>query len=49
MYTKLNAARSYVYAVARACDAGKISRRVRMLSRPLLPGAIVMLKAISDF
>ncbi|TKY90344.1 hypothetical protein EX895_000342 [Sporisorium graminicola] len=27
MYTKLNAARSYVYAVGRACDAGKISRR----------------------
>ena len=28
MYTKLNASRSYVYAVARACDQGKISRRV---------------------
>lgn len=28
MYTKMNAARSYVYAVARACDAGKVSRRV---------------------
>ncbi|KAF8965223.1 acyl-CoA dehydrogenase/oxidase [Flammula alnicola] len=27
MYTKLNASRSYVYAVARACDKGKISRR----------------------
>lgn len=27
MYTKLGAARSYVYAVGRACDAGKISRR----------------------
>jgi len=27
MYTKLSAARSYVYAVARACDAGRISRR----------------------
>jgi len=27
MYTKLNASRSYVYAVARACDRGKISRR----------------------
>ncbi|KIY71026.1 isovaleryl-CoA dehydrogenase [Cylindrobasidium torrendii FP15055 ss-10] len=26
MYTKLNASRAYVYAVARACDAGKISR-----------------------
>ncbi|KAI0818982.1 acyl-CoA dehydrogenase/oxidase [Irpex lacteus] len=27
MYTKMNAARSYVYAVARACDDGKVSRR----------------------
>lgn len=27
MYTKLNASKSYVYAVARACDLGKISRR----------------------
>ncbi|EKM55308.1 uncharacterized protein PHACADRAFT_255837 [Phanerochaete carnosa HHB-10118-sp] len=27
MYTKMNASRSYVYAVARACDSGKISRR----------------------
>ncbi|MBW0511435.1 hypothetical protein O181_051150 [Austropuccinia psidii MF-1] len=27
MYTKLNASRSYVYAVGRACDLGKISRR----------------------
>jgi len=27
MYTKLNASRSYVYAVARACDRGQISRR----------------------
>ncbi|EPQ57936.1 acyl-CoA dehydrogenase NM domain-like protein [Gloeophyllum trabeum ATCC 11539] len=27
MYTKLNASRSYVYAVARACDQGKVSRR----------------------
>ncbi|KAJ7172022.1 isovaleryl-CoA-dehydrogenase [Mycena filopes] len=27
MYTNLNASRSYVYAVARACDQGKISRR----------------------
>ncbi|KAF9013930.1 acyl-CoA dehydrogenase NM domain-like protein [Cyathus striatus] len=27
MYTKLNASRSYVYSVARACDKGKISRR----------------------
>lgn len=31
MYTKLNASRSYVYAVARACDRGKISRRVSIL------------------
>ncbi|UZJ51392.1 hypothetical protein CBS101457_000712 [Exobasidium rhododendri] len=27
MYTKLSASRAYVYAVARACDAGQISRR----------------------
>ncbi|KAA1469368.1 acyl-CoA dehydrogenase NM domain-like protein [Dentipellis sp. KUC8613] len=27
MYTNLNASRSYVYAVARACDQGQISRR----------------------
>ncbi|KAF8623452.1 hypothetical protein AX15_006238 [Amanita polypyramis BW_CC] len=27
MYTKLNASRSYVYAVARACDRGKVSRK----------------------
>ncbi|CAL1705634.1 unnamed protein product [Somion occarium] len=27
MYTKMNASRSYVYGVARACDAGKVSRR----------------------
>ncbi|KAG5459561.1 MAG: hypothetical protein BJ554DRAFT_26 [Olpidium bornovanus] len=27
MYTKLNACRSYVYAVARACDNGKISNK----------------------
>lgn len=25
MYTKLSASRAYVYAVARACDSGKIS------------------------
>lgn len=30
MYTKLNASRSYVYAVARACDNGHVSRRVCM-------------------
>ena len=35
MYTKLNASRSYVYAVARACDRGQISRRVRI--KPLAP------------
>ena len=29
MYTKLNASRAYVYAVAKACDEGKVSRRVR--------------------
>ncbi|KAG6900404.1 hypothetical protein C0993_011097 [Termitomyces sp. T159_Od127] len=27
MYTKLSASRSYVYAVARACDRGSVSRR----------------------
>lgn len=27
IYTKLSASRSYVYAVGRACDAGKVSRR----------------------
>nr|GAT50703.1 isovaleryl-CoA dehydrogenase [Mycena chlorophos] len=27
MYTSLNASRSYVYAVARACDQGRVSRR----------------------
>ena len=27
MYTKLEATRAYVYAVARACDQGKVSRR----------------------
>jgi len=26
MYTKLNASRSYVYAVAKACDRGAVSR-----------------------
>lgn len=35
MYTNLNASRSYVYAVARACDQGKISRRVPFC--PLFP------------
>ncbi len=28
MYTKLNASRAYVYAVAKACDAGRVSRSV---------------------
>ncbi|HEX7417523.1 MAG TPA: isovaleryl-CoA dehydrogenase [Steroidobacteraceae bacterium] len=27
MYTELNASRAYVYAVARACDGGRVSRR----------------------
>jgi len=27
MYTRMNAARAYVYAVARACDAGKTARK----------------------
>lgn len=30
MYTKINSSRSYVYAVARACDRDHISRRVRV-------------------
>jgi isovaleryl-CoA dehydrogenase len=29
MYTKISASRSYVYAVARACDLGQVNRRVR--------------------
>lgn len=48
MYTKLNAARSYVYAVARACDAGKVSRRVSGLLRDLMRRVLVMLIGISD-
>lgn len=32
MYTKINASRSYVYAVARACDQGHVSRRVCRVS-----------------
>jgi isovaleryl-CoA dehydrogenase len=36
MYTKLNASRSYVYAVARACDRGQISRRVMPIPLCLL-------------
>jgi isovaleryl-CoA dehydrogenase len=32
MYTKLNSSRAYVYAVARACDKGEISRRVCLVS-----------------
>lgn len=31
MYTKLSASRAYVYAVARACDAGNVSRQVRAI------------------
>ena len=30
MYVKLNSTRSYVYAVAKGCDRGRISRRVRL-------------------
>jgi isovaleryl-CoA dehydrogenase len=29
MYTKLSASRAYVYAVARACDQGDVSRQAR--------------------
>ena len=36
MYTKLGAARSYVYAVGRACDQGKVSRRVSIPPFPIL-------------
>ena len=36
MYTKLNASRSYVYAVARACDQNQISRRVSAIVRYVL-------------
>jgi hypothetical protein len=35
MYTKLSASRAYVYAVARACDRGHISRRVSPLALSL--------------
>ena len=28
MYTRLNACRSYVYSVARACDAGHVNTKV---------------------
>ena len=41
MYTKLSASRAYVYAVARACDAGNVSRQVR----PLLLSSIVSLRS----
>jgi isovaleryl-CoA dehydrogenase len=34
MYTKLYASRSYVYAVARACDRGKVSRKVSFVQGP---------------
>lgn len=37
MYTKLNASRSYVYAVAKACDEGKVSRRVSLKVRARAP------------
>jgi isovaleryl-CoA dehydrogenase len=37
MYTKLNASRSYVYAVARACDQGLISRKVRTSPEHIRP------------
>lgn len=37
MYTKLNASRSYVYAVARACDQGQISRKVSFANVPVTP------------
>lgn len=39
MYTSLNASRSYVYAVARACDQGKISRKVPFSPLSMRPSA----------
>jgi len=32
MYTKLMASRAYVYAVARACDRGEVSNKVRTVT-----------------
>ena len=32
MYTRLSACRSYVYSVARACDAGHVNTKVRSVS-----------------
>lgn len=40
MYTKLSASRAYVYAVARACDAGMISRRVSGLYQSILAAVV---------
>jgi isovaleryl-CoA dehydrogenase len=34
MYTKLSASRAYTYAVARACDAGNVSRQVGPFNSP---------------
>jgi alkylation response protein AidB-like acyl-CoA dehydrogenase len=34
MYVKLNSTRSYVYAVAKGCDRGRISRRVGFVYLP---------------
>ena len=33
MYTRLSACRSYVYSVARACDAGYVNTKVRSVNR----------------
>jgi len=32
MYTRLSACRSYVYSVARACDAGHVNTKVRSVN-----------------
>lgn len=47
MYTKLNASRSYVYAVARACDKGRISRRVSLLHVELV-GCMQLTDVLQD-
>lgn len=44
MYTKLNASRAYVYVVARACDQGKVSRRVSFFSAQLCHVDISLLR-----
>jgi isovaleryl-CoA dehydrogenase len=45
MYVQLNSARSYVYAVARACDKGEVSRRV---STTFLPSSPIFISNSTD-